>query len=182
MKVVSFPFSPFTFELNQMRFEVDLLSVLEVEHGKHPDMPLPHYVYLLKVSRIDIEGTEPITFELHGSFHEWARGKPAFSKVRAINAFADYVIDAAIYLTRKPEDLLEAYAMDSDMANKTWLGFKRCKDELMQRFRMTSEQIIMLANVFQKLQIDGRLKELIPGDGNGVSTKPHEVILFLKEY
>lgn len=165
MKAISFSFPTFTFELNKMRFKVELLSVLEIEHGKHPDMPLPHYVYLIKVSRIDIEDAKPITFELHGSFHEWARGKPAFSKVRAINAFADYMIDAAIYLTRKPEDLLEAYAMDTDMANKTWLGLRQRYKDLNERFRMTSSQIITTANVLHKLQIDGRLNELIPGDG-----------------
>lgn len=153
------------FEVNGLKFALEVAQVREAANGEIYGAPLPHYVYDIKARRLDASGTQPIIIQYHGGVHEWARGKPAMNEMRLLNAFADFVIDAAMSVTKDPTELIEAWAMDVDMANKTWRTFKARFKELQDKFHMTTDEIVQLGNVLWKLQINGRLNELIAPGG-----------------
>jgi len=83
------------------------------------------------------------------------------SKVKMVQIFADYVIDATMHVTKSPEQMIEAWEMDTDMANKTWMVFKARFQNVQEKFLMTTDKIVELGNVLWKLEVDGRLHELI---------------------
>jgi len=149
-----------SFEINGLKFEVKLKRAFEAKLNEIRGMPLPHFVYIVEVRRPN-KNTAPLTIEYHGSFHEWARGKPTMSESKLVRIFADYVIDAAMAVTRTTDELIEACEMDTDMANKTWRGFKEKFQTLQEKFLMTTDKIVELGNVLWKLEVDGRLHELI---------------------
>lgn len=161
MKAITGTFPSFDFEINRRTFHVQIKGVFEAQHGEFPGMPLPHYVYKVVVTRRGIEEVTPLNIEYHGSFEEWARGKPYMPPFRALHIFADFVIDAGLSITRKPEDLIRAWEYDTDMANKTWRMFETRREALKQNFRMTTDDILSIGNAFHVLMVNGRLAELL---------------------
>ena len=160
-------YTGFEFEINRVRFKVEPRLTGEAEHGEFGGMPLPHYIYHVTVTRIGAPETAPVGIDYHGGFEEWARGRPYMPQIRALSIFADFVIDAALSVTRTPEDLLAAWAMDTDMANKTWRTFNYRRELLSQNFRMTTDQIVAIGNAFHVLMVNGKLADLLD-NGKGV--------------
>jgi len=154
----------FTVEINRHKFRITPTLIGEAQHGEFSGMPLPHYVYRVKVERVDKPDTEPLAIDYHAGFEEWARSKPYMPSVRALQIFADFVVDAGLSIARKPEELIEAWGFDTDMANQTWRMFQHRREALKDDFRMKTEDILGIANAFHALMVNGRLAELIEFD------------------
>ena len=157
-------YPPFTIEINRHKFRITPKLIGEAQHGEFGGMPLPHYVYRVKVERLDKPGTEPLAIDYHAGFEEWARAKPYMPSTRALQIFADFVVDAGLSIARKPEELIEAWELDTDMANQTWRMFQHRREALKDHFRMTTTDILSIANAFHALMVNGRLAELIEVD------------------
>lgn len=161
MKTITAHFAPIDIEINRVTFRITPKATMTAAKDEVKGMPLPHYVYMFEVQRLDREGTTPLKFEYHGGFEEWARSKPYMPPIRMLSIFADFVIDAGLSISRKPEDLIEAWEFDTDMANKTWWMFEARRNALKEHFLMTTDQILGIANAFHFLMVDGRLAELL---------------------
>lgn len=163
-----YEYKPVMIEVLGKKFEIT--PIFEGESKGLQTFEQIHYIYTIKVRRLDVPGEE-LSFTFHNSHMAWREGRKRLTKEEAILAFRSYLEDAIVYLENENIDsfakefgYLDAICEGKMSIKELIETYKACEKayfDFREKLKLSDDDLFDIVNYLIELENDDRLTDVV---------------------